>query len=212
MDWFSYSKQKNAEFGSSIAIRVHHVKSLRVTAPNDSLKPGSHIKQLTLRPTAFQSIIHHRNHTRPDRHAPNGAEHVPVEVNARARHREATLPSVAVHGPRGLLEQLPAVQGGHLVGLQRDSDQTGRHLFDERRGGHGELQQQNRFGARVELDGEVDVASAISEERAGDFSAEGGRDGEMSGPKPFAGWEREKAEEGTEEGGELDLGFGHVVE
>lgn len=110
----------------------------------------------------------------------------------------------------------PIGRSRNLLGLQGDSDQTGGHLFNKRRGRHGELEEQNRFGTRVELDGEVDVAAAMAEESSGDISADGGSYGEVSSPKPFAGGndggEREKIEKGTKEGRELVLGFGKVVE
>ncbi|KAF3443089.1 hypothetical protein FNV43_RR17010 [Rhamnella rubrinervis] len=42
-------------------------------------------------------------------------------------------------------------------------------------------------GTRVELDGKVDVATAISEESSSDFAAEGWSDREVGVPEPFAG-------------------------
>lgn len=171
----SYSKEKYAELGPTVTIRVHHVEGLRVTAADDSLKPGSHVQQLALRPGSLPPVVHHRDHASSDRHAPDRAEHVPVEVHARARHREAALPPVAVHGPRRLLEQFPPLRlSSHrrdLLGLERDAHEPRRHLLDEGRRGHGELEQQDGLGPGVKLDSEVDVAAAVAEEGAGDLAA-----------------------------------------
>lgn len=135
---------------------------------------------------------------------------MPVEVPARAGHRIAAVPAVAVHGPGRLLKEslvlLPTTVGGgrerDLRALERQTHETGGHLLDKGGGGHGEFHEEEGLGAGMELHGEGDVAATVAEEGSGDFPAEGGGDGEVRGyGEPLARGddcgEREDVEEGT---------------
>ncbi|PON53893.1 hypothetical protein PanWU01x14_198900, partial [Parasponia andersonii] len=208
------------KFGPTITIRVHHVKGLRVTAPHDSLKPRPHIEQLALGlSTLLLPVVHHRDHPGADRHTPDHPQHVRVRLPARAGHRVAAPPSVAVHRPRGLLKELPSAavrRGRYFLRLERNPYEPRGHLLDQGSRRHRQLQDQNGFGSGFELHCEADVAAAVAEEGSGDFPAERRGYGELGWDgEPFTGGEYgrkgENVEERPENGGELNVGLGKIV-
>lgn len=67
----------------------------------------------------------------------------------------------------------------HLLALECNAYEARGHLLYERGGGHGELEEEDGLGTRVELDGEGDVATAVTEECSGDFPAYGRGYGEV---------------------------------
>lgn len=102
---------------------------------------------------------------------------MPVKVPTRAGYSIPAFPPVTIHGPIRLVKESPVTDTAgnvcrSLSTLEGYSDEAGGHLFDEGGCGHGELEEEERFGTRVELDGEGDVATAVAKECSGDFAAD----------------------------------------
>lgn len=137
---------------------------------------------------------------------------MPVRLPARAADGIPALPAITVHGPHGLVEEPDTTTRRVSLALEGDSNEARRHLLDERRGGGGELEEEDGVGAGLLLDGEGDVAFLGAEEGAGDAAAEGGGGGGGGEVEPAAGgeeerWDGEETEDGAEEGGDGGGGF-----
>ncbi|OEL30763.1 Protein MIZU-KUSSEI 1, partial [Dichanthelium oligosanthes] len=159
------------------AVRVHHVERLRVAGADDALEARAHVHDVPLAAAARR-----RYDARAHGHGLQRAQHPPVRGAALAAHRVAAALAVAIRAPHLLLHQLLAAaavgrgrgRGGAreragglgAVALERDADEAGRHLADQRRRGRGELEQHRGARARVHLEREVDVAAAVAVERA----------------------------------------------
>jgi hypothetical protein len=150
-------EEVDAELGSAIAVRVHHVERLRVAGPHDALEPRPHVHDVALG-RGYDPGAHG--------HGLQRAEHAPVRGAALAPHRVPAALAVAVGAPHRLLHQL--LVGVGALALQRDAHQPRRHLAHQRRRGRGQLQQQRRARARVHLERQVHVPAPVAVQRAGE--------------------------------------------